>query len=137
MTERKPHNVSWGDWVEFQIRAAQHRGEFDDLPGAGKPIPGLDKPHTELDWVAAKLRRENVAIAALLPPSLALAKEVEDLPQRLLAERSEAAVRALVEDLNRRILLAHRRPQEGPPLRVTAQDVDRLVSAWREARTQD
>ena len=36
---------SWEARVERLIREAQERGEFDNLPGAGKPIEGLDKPH--------------------------------------------------------------------------------------------
>jgi hypothetical protein len=135
VTERKPPKVSWAGWIEHQIRSAQRRGSFDDLPGAGKPIQGLNEPHDDMAWIAAKLRRENVSIAALLPPSLALAKEVEDLEARLLTEKSEAAVRRIVEDLNERIRLAHRRPQEGPPLRVMAQDVDKRVAAWRQGRS--
>jgi hypothetical protein len=134
MTERKPPNVSVGNWVERQIRDAQQRGSFDNLPGAGKPIPGLNEPQHELSWVAAKLRLENVPIAAILPPSLALAKEVEDFPDRLAQEKSEMVVRRLIEDLNQRILQAHRRPQEGPPLRVMTRDVEKLVEAWRERR---
>lgn len=34
------------DWIGLQIRVAQERGDFDDLPGAGKPIPDLDRPWT-------------------------------------------------------------------------------------------
>ncbi|MBL8926482.1 MAG: DUF1992 domain-containing protein, partial [Pseudonocardia sp.] len=36
-------------FVERQIRLAQERGEFDDLPGNGKPLPGLDGPDDE-NW---------------------------------------------------------------------------------------
>ncbi|HEX5102314.1 MAG TPA: DUF1992 domain-containing protein [Pirellulaceae bacterium] len=36
--------------AEQRIRAAQAAGEFDNLPGFGQPIPGLDEPHDEL-WV--------------------------------------------------------------------------------------
>jgi hypothetical protein len=75
-------------------------------------------------------------IAAILPPALALAREVEDLPERLLKEKSEASVRAIINDLNERILHAHRRPQEGPPLRVMTRDVESLVETWREARSR-
>ena len=38
MTERKPPGMKTEDWVEAQIKQAQNRGEFDNLPGAGKPI---------------------------------------------------------------------------------------------------
>ena len=32
-------------WVEQQLRIAQERGDFDNLPGAGKPIEGLGPDH--------------------------------------------------------------------------------------------
>jgi hypothetical protein len=38
MTERKPPGMSFESWVDKQIREATERGEFDGLPGAGKPI---------------------------------------------------------------------------------------------------
>jgi hypothetical protein len=136
VTERKPPGVSIRSWVERQIRTAQDRGSFDNLPGHGKPLPNIDEPHDDLAWLAAKLRRENVSIAALLPPSLALAKEVEDLPERLQRERSERVVRAIVEDLNSRIVKAHRLPQMGPPLLVMPRDVDATIAAWRDARAK-
>jgi hypothetical protein len=53
MTERKPPGMRYEDWIERQIREAQERGAFDDLPGAGKPIPGLDRPFTAQAGVAA------------------------------------------------------------------------------------
>jgi hypothetical protein len=134
MTDRKPPNVSVPDWVEYQIREAQRRGDFDNLPGKGKPLAGLNEPHDDMSWVAAKLRRENVPISVILPAALALAKEAEDLPLRLAREKSETSVRALIEELNKRILQAHRRPQDGPPMRVRTQDVESLVAAWQRQR---
>ena len=58
-----------------QILEATERGAFDNLPGAGRPIEDLDKPHDELWWVKQKLRRENLSY---LPPTIALRKEAED-----------------------------------------------------------
>ena len=113
---------------------ATYVGSFDNLPGKGKPIPGLNEPRHENAWVASLAKRENLPVSAMLPPSLALAKEVEDLPARLAKEKSERAVRDVVEDLNERIRLAHRRPQEGPPLRVWTRDVEALVESWRKHR---
>jgi hypothetical protein len=48
MTARKPPGVGWESWIDKQIREAEERGEFEDLPGAGQPIPDLDKPFDEL-----------------------------------------------------------------------------------------
>lgn len=45
-------------YVERKIREAMARGEFDDLPGAGKPIPNLnDDP---LWWVKKFVERERL-----------------------------------------------------------------------------
>ncbi len=134
MTERKPPNMTWPGWVEHQVRTAEAAGAFDDLPGKGKPIPGLDRPQDDLAWIANYLRRENVDVAALLPPALALAKEVEVLPERLVTEHSEHRVRAIVDDLNDRIVTAHRLPQSGPPMRVGRVDLEAVVGRWRSDR---
>ncbi len=122
-----------GDWVDRQIRDAEERGEFDNLPGAGKPLPR--RSGDVLEWVAEKLRAENADTTALLPPSLALRKEIEDLPARLAKVRSERKVREIVADLNRRIADAILVPREGPPLLVRPVDVEDAVAAWRASRT--
>ncbi len=117
------------DWVERQIRTAQERGELDNLPGAGKPLP--NRRGGTMEWVAQKLREENHDTSVLLPPSLALPKEVAALPERLKKVNSEREVRAIVEDLNDRITAVHRGPQTGPPLGIGPLDVDEVVHRWR------
>lgn len=129
MTERKPPGVSFETWVDRQIRAAEERGDLDNLPGAGKPLP--KRPGGTLDWVAQKLRDENVDTTALLPPSLALPKEVHELPERLAKVKTEQRVREIVADLNERIRKAHREPQVGPPLRIGPVDVEEVLQDWR------
>ena len=39
MTERKPPEISFASWIDQQINEAAERGAFDNLPGAGKPLP--------------------------------------------------------------------------------------------------
>ncbi|MHA3703070.1 DnaJ family domain-containing protein [Jatrophihabitans sp. YIM 134969] len=136
MTRRKPPGLSYRSWVDQQVREAEARGSFDNLPGKGKPLPNIDRPQNELEWIAGMLKRENVDASILLPPSLRLRKEVQDLRSTLAAEPSEPKVRAHVEDLNQRIREAHRRPQEGPPLTVMSQDVESTVARWREDRAE-
>jgi len=119
-------------WVDRQVREAQERGEFDDLPGAGRPIPGLKRPHDPNWWVKGLIEREK--ISAPLPPGLALRREVEQLPSALADVRDEAVARALVEDLNQRILDLRRRPPEGAPVFVPTVDVDAALRRWRESR---
>jgi hypothetical protein len=136
MTTRKPPGVSFSSWIERQIRSAEAEGAFENLSGAGKPIADIDRPRGDLDWLANYLRREEVEVVGLLPPALALAKEVEDLPMRLLRERSEFRVRTIVEDLNDRIRQAQLAPQDGPPFRVRTVKVDAAVEQWHTARAE-
>ena len=46
--------------VERLIREALEAGEFDELPGAGKPLPGAGKHDDDLWWVRAWLKRNDV-----------------------------------------------------------------------------
>lgn len=128
MTERKPAGVSFESWIDRQIREAQERGEFDDLPGKGKPLTDLDQPYDEMWWVKQKLRRENVSVT---PPSLALRREVDDLDVRLAEFRLEADARVAVEELNARIRKANRIPVDGPPSRLMPVDVEATLARWR------
>jgi hypothetical protein len=129
MTERKPPGIGFGTWIERQVREAAERGEFDNLPGAGKPIADLDQPHDELWWVKQKLRRENLSY---LPPTLALRKEAEDALLAAYQARSEDQVRRVVADINRKILDGNRKAASGPPLNLVPFDVERVVRTWRE-----
>ena len=129
MTERKPAGVSFKSWVERQIREAMERGEFDNLPGAGKPIPDLDKPHDELWWVKQKLRREQLSY---LPPTLAVRKEADDALAAASRARSERDVRRIVVAINAKIREANGKAASGPPLNLMPFDVERVVRRWRE-----
>lgn len=59
--------TDWEAAVEAQIRSAQERGEFDNLPGAGKPIPGRDMPYDEGWWIRSFMEREQIPSDLLLP----------------------------------------------------------------------
>lgn len=115
-------------WVERQIREATERGEFDNLPGAGQPIPGLNGRDDEDWWVKGFLEREK--ISPPLPTSLALRKEIQNLPETLADVTDEQTVRAIVTDLNQRILDSHRRKVDGPPIVLRPVDVEQAVADW-------
>jgi hypothetical protein len=131
MTERKPPGVGFETWVERQLREAAERGAFDDLPGAGKPIPDLDKPHDELWWVKQKLRRENFSY---LPPTIALRKQAEEALEAAARAGSEDAVRRIVAGINAKIIEGNRKAASGPPLNLAPFDVERMVRDWRDRR---
>lgn len=46
--------------AEHKILAAIEAGEFDNLPGFGKPSPLIDEPYDPLWWVRRKLQQENL-----------------------------------------------------------------------------
>ncbi|AVT35678.1 DUF1992 domain-containing protein [Plantactinospora sp. BB1] len=118
--------------IERQIREAQERGEFDNLPGAGKPLPGHGGTYDENWWIRDWVRREN--LTDIGPASLMIRKEAEELPQRLARESSESTVRSVVTALNERIVLARRGLVDGPPVVLPTFDVERVVEAWRKQR---
>lgn len=134
MTDRKPPGMSFETWVESQISQSMARGDFDDLPGAGKPLRFRSGDDSMVEWVVAKARQENIDLFSLLPPGLALRKEREDLPRRAVALPSEEAVRGLAHDYDSRVRAFWRRPQESrwSPLPGLA-DVEALVAEWDRA----
>lgn len=133
MTRRKPLGTDWESWIDQVIREGRERGEFDDLPGAGRPLPGLDRPHDEMWWVRNKLESERVSY---LPPALALRKDREDTLARVDTELSETRVRELLDGLNARIRDVNSHAIDGPPSTVMRVDIELLVQGWRERRAQ-
>lgn len=119
--------MQYESWVDRQIREAIERGEFDNLPGAGKAIHLDDDPNW---WIKAKLESED--LSGLLPTPLALKREVEQLPQVLAEIPTESQVRDLVEDLNRRIKESYLRDTDGPRIVVGLVDAEVALSQWRE-----
>jgi hypothetical protein len=118
-------------WVDLQIRQAQERGEFDNLPGAGKPIEGLGGEHDPDWWLKKLVERERIAV---LPPSIALRKEDAELDERLDKLNVEKDVRREVEEFNERVIRARYSLSAGPPLITMPRDVDATVEAWSERR---
>jgi Domain of unknown function (DUF1992) len=133
MTERKPAGKSWETWIEELIHNAREAGEFDDLEGAGKPIPGITDPYDPDWWVKKFLQREKLTV---LPPALELLRKVESGLAALWSLRSEADVRARVAALNAEIAKVNSRAAEGPPTRLASLDVDEILSEWRARRSR-
>ena len=124
MTERKPPGVSWQSWIDREIEEGRSRGAFDDLPGHGKPIDGLDRPRDELWWVRDKLRRERVEY---LPPSLAIRKAAAEARRRALDAPSDAEARRILEEINAEIRNLNRRNVDGPPTVLMPFDIDEVL----------
>ncbi len=132
MTQRKPPGTSWESWIESQIRVAMEEGAFDNLPGAGKPLPNLGQEYDPLWWVKQLTQREQIS---LLPPSLELLRKVERELATIEKLPDEATVRRRVAALNVEIARVNATVVEGPPTRLGTLDVDQVVARWRRTRS--
>jgi hypothetical protein len=120
-------------WVDHQIRAAMERGEFDNLPGAGKPLKLPDR-HDPDWWVKQLIEREK--ITGVLPPALALRREDAELDAELDRMATEEEVRSALADFNQRVVEARRQLQGGPPVVTPTREVEDEVNAWRQRRAE-
>jgi hypothetical protein len=120
------------EWVDLQIRQAMERGEFDNLPGTGKPIKNLGTQHDPDWWIKQLIEREK--ITGVLPPALQLRKDDAELDAAVDRHTAESEVRRLLEEFNARVMKARYTPVDGPPLVTMPRDVEAEVDAWRERR---
>jgi Domain of unknown function (DUF1992) len=132
MTERKPPGTSWETWIEAQIRVAREQGAFDNLPGAGKPLPNLGQEDELVRWVRQLAQREQISI---LPPSLELLSKVEKELAAIEKVHDEATVRHRVAALNVEIAKVNATVTAGPPTRLSTLNVDKVVARWRRNRS--
>jgi len=120
------------EWVDQQLRIAMERGDFDNLPGAGKPIKDLGAEHDPDWWLKRLIEREK--ISGVLPPALQLRKDDAELDARLDRHTAESEVRRLLEEFNARVMKARYTPVDGPPLITMPRDLEAEVARWRERR---
>lgn len=87
--------------AERKIREAMERGEFANLPGAGKPLRLDDDSMIPEDLrIAYKILRN----AGCIPPELELRKEIITLRDLLRTVEDEGARRDAMRELNYRLL---------------------------------
>ncbi|MFF3063588.1 DUF1992 domain-containing protein [Oerskovia sp. NPDC057915] len=120
-----------GQWVDELVRQAMARGEFDDLPLAGKPIPGLSARHDPDWWLKNLVEREQ--ITGILPPAQLRADDAR-LRDELDRQFSEASVREVLAEFNARVVDARRQLLGGPPVVTPVRDVEEEVSLWHGRR---
>jgi hypothetical protein len=118
-------------WVDLQVRRAIDRGDFANLPGAGKPLH-LPPQHDPDWWVKRLIEREK--ITGVAPPAIGLRQEDAELDDTLDREWAADGVRRVVEDFNRRVIEARRQLTGGPPVITRTRDPETEVERWRERR---
>jgi hypothetical protein len=129
---RPPTMAARGAFADELVRQAMARGEFDDLPLTGKPIPGLSGRYDPDWWLKSFIEREQ--ITGVLPEALQLRKDDAVLDARLDDEHLESRVRETLEEFNARVVAARRQLLGGPPVVTPTRDVEREVTRWRERR---
>src|SRR4030095_3252540 len=92
-------SIAWQLIAESRIQEAFERGEFDDLPGTGKPLDLSDC------FKAPASDRRGVLLpkgAGVLPPEPELLKEAEKFEQALSACRDERRRARIQEQIQAR-----------------------------------
>ena len=103
--------------AEQRIVEAQRRGEFDDLPGKGKPLELED-----LTWVPDELRIGYMVLknAHVLPPEAELLKDIHTLEDLLKHVENEYQRKALAKSIQWKVIrldLLKRRSMSGATIR--------------------
>ena len=97
--------MSWERIAENRIREAMQEGEFDNLPGAGKPIDldGCFKLPEQLRVAFSILKSAN-----WVPAEVELLNEIAALEQRLLTapEAAQSAIRRELADRRTQLAVA-------------------------------
>ena len=112
------------------------RGEFEALPGYGKPLPDLgptDAGHDPDWWVKQLVERENLTV---LPPALQLRRDDAQLDEALDRLGSEAEVRRELTEFNERVRRVLYSTHGGPPVTTPQRDVEEEVRRWRARREE-
>ena len=120
-------------WVDLQVQQAMARGDFDDLPGYGKPLKlrNTDDP----DWFVKQLvEREN--ITGVLPAALQIRKDDAALDGVLDRFNTEKQVREAVTEFNAAVRRALYSTWGDPPVITRPRDVEEEVVRWRSRRAR-
>jgi len=131
---RAPTDAERAAAAEVAIQQAMRRGDFENLPGAGKPLPGIgvDGRHDPDWWMRRKIEREQ--LRGIGPVAYTLRTEDAGFDEKLDALHRPGEVRAAVEDFNTRVIEARRQLLGGPPVVTQLRDPDAEVAAWEQRR---
>lgn len=111
----------WESWIDQQIREAQDRGDFDDLPGKGKPLDLTPNPYAPDQELAFKILKD----AGYAPEWIELDKAIRGKLERVreMLARRRAWHEARMEEL------------AGQSSGWADAERERSVASWRKAVT--
>jgi len=99
--------------VEQRIKEAMEKGEFDDLPGKGRPIPLEDDSHVPEDLRLAYKVLKN---ADCLPPELLEKKEILQMEDMLTMIPDAKERYKLIKKINFKIMKLNLMGKKSPLL---------------------
>ncbi len=97
--------LSFDSWIDRQIDASMKTREMDDLPGKGKPLPGINGRYDPDWWIKEKLKRDNLD---LTPKTTVSRRKVEVWMQRDLDLSSVSQGRRQADALNEAVQAANK-----------------------------
>lgn len=76
----------WESWVDQEIRQAQERGQFDNLPGKGKPLDLTPNPYAQGQELAFKILKDAGYAPEWIELDKAIRKSLERARATLLRQ---------------------------------------------------
>ncbi len=115
--------------VEQRIKEAMEKGEFDDLPGKGRPIPLEDDSHVPEDLRLAYKVLKN---ADCLPPELLEKKEILQMEDMLTMIPDAKERYKLIKKINFKIMKLNMMGKKSPLLEEKQLYYKKLVDKLTE-----
>ena len=115
--------------VEERIREAQKKGEFDNLPGRGKPLSLEDESHIPEDLRIAYKILKN---ADCLPPEILEKKEIHQMEELLASIPDEKERYKLIKKINYRIMKLNMMGKKSPLLEENQIYCKRVIDKMAE-----
>lgn len=119
--------------VERRIQEAMERGEFDNLPGAGKPLRIEEPPVLNSDlWWALKILKQ----ANFVPDEVRWRKQIDELRARMHGVRDEEELRQVVREMNELIEKLSGMGTNRIPMTWMKLDEEKAAAEWRRRRAK-
>ncbi len=118
--------------VEERIRMAQRKGEFDDLPGAGKPLAPSDDALAPQELRLAYKMLKN---AGYVPPVVELKKEIVDTEALLEQVESASEAYGILKKLNFLVMKLNTLRKGSAEFDVPQQYYDKIVQRFDKKAT--
>lgn len=129
MTTRREEKKDWASWIDEQIREAQERGQFDNLPGRGKPLDLTPNPHAGDREMAFKILRD----AGYAPEWIELDKAIRGKLERARTALARAWTRHQESTRKPWEPATSKLRSWRPPAPGSQMAAERSLAAWQEA----